>query len=255
MIPKIHFPLWILLTFFVIMGCASRGDIVQFKEDMVYLRGQVERLRDENNEIKEQLRSLSQSDATELDNVQRLRADLLSQIDALNQKSLFIDSKLEDVLNRVMMLTDEVEQQSARRFARDSLQTEGKEESVSGSSKELYDSAILDLRQGNHPLALQGFQELLRQYPESAYALSAQYLIGEIFYAKGEYDTAFLEFQKAVTEYPNGEKVGAALLKMGYCLLQQNDLEGAQRYLNAVIQQFPDTEEANLARAKLSGIQ
>jgi len=255
MMPKHFFLLLVLLIFLMITGCASRGDIVQFKEDMIYLRGQVERLRSENNEIKEQLRNLSRSDVVELDGLQKVRADLLSQIDGLSQKSLNMDSKLEDILSRITILMDELEQWVVRRAPPDSLQTETETGRLTGSPKELYDSAYLDLKQGNHLLALQVFQELLRQYPESEYANNAQYWVGEIFYAKGEYDTAFVEFQKVVTEYPNGEKVRAALLKMGYCLLQQNDPEGTRRYLNAVIQQFPDTEEADLARMKLSEIQ
>jgi len=45
--------------------------------------------------------------------------------------------------------------------------------------------------------------------------------------------------------------VPAALLKTGYAYLQIEDRPNARKYLNQVIDQYPDTEEATSAKNKL----
>ena len=117
--------------------------------------------------------------------------------------------------------------------------------------KRLYDTAYLDLNRGNYSLSMQGFREFLRQSPESDLGDNAQYWIGECLYAQRQYREAIEEFLEVRERYPRGDKVPAALLKIGYSFLQLEDRASARRYLNLVIEKFPNSDEAGLARAKL----
>lgn len=118
-------------------------------------------------------------------------------------------------------------------------------------AKRLYDQAYKDLTRGNYSLALLGFREYQRRSPASDLADNAQYWIGECYYAQRDYDPAIQEFLKVPTDYPQGDKVPAALLKTGYSFLQLEDRASARRYLNQVVEQFPNSEEAVSARNKL----
>jgi tol-pal system protein YbgF len=118
-------------------------------------------------------------------------------------------------------------------------------------AKRLYDQAYKDLTRGNYSLALLGFREYLRRSPASDLADNAQYWVGECFYAQRDYDPAVQEFLKVQKDYPQGDKVPAALLKTGFSFLQMEDRASARRYLNQVVEQFPNSEEAVSARNKL----
>ncbi len=118
-------------------------------------------------------------------------------------------------------------------------------------AKRLYDQAYKDLTRGNYSLALLGFREYLRRSPASDLADNAQYWTGECYYAQRDYDPAIQEFLKVQKDYPQGDKVPAALLKTGFSFLQMEDRASARRYLNQVVEQFPNSEEAVSARNKL----
>jgi tol-pal system protein YbgF len=118
-------------------------------------------------------------------------------------------------------------------------------------AKRTYDQAYKDLTRGNYSLALLGFRDFLRRSPASDLADNAQYWIGECFYAQRDYNPAIQEFLKVPEAYPRGDKVPAALLKTGFSFLALEDRASARRYLNQVVEQFPNSEEAVSARNKL----
>ena len=87
--------------------------------------------------------------------------------------------------------------------------------------------------------------------PDSDLADNAQYWIGESFYAQRDFDRAIQEFLQAVDGYPGGDKHPAALLKIGYSFLQTGDRDSARSYLKRLVEEFPNSDEAELARNKI----
>lgn len=120
--------------------------------------------------------------------------------------------------------------------------------------RQIYDGAYQDLTRGNHGLALMGFQELLSKFPDSELADNAQYWIGESYYAQKDYRQALEEFAKTPASYPQGDKVPAALLKMGFCQQQIGDANAARNTFEKLLDDYPDSEEARLARARLEDL-
>jgi len=118
-------------------------------------------------------------------------------------------------------------------------------------TKRVYEQAYKDLTRGNYSLAVLGFREFLKRSPSSDLSDNAQYWVGECFYAQRDFNQAAQEFLKVEELYPKGDKVPAALLKTGYSFLQLDDKANARRYLNEVIEKFPNSEEAVSARNKL----
>ena len=120
-----------------------------------------------------------------------------------------------------------------------------------GSPRALYDAAYQDLAQGKHALALMGFQEVLNRFPSSELADNSQYWIGEAYYDQKEYEKALDEFRKVEQQYPTGDKVPASLLKIALTQQQLGKTQDARRTFESLVERFPSTEEARLARSKL----
>jgi tol-pal system protein YbgF len=115
----------------------------------------------------------------------------------------------------------------------------------------LYDTAYEDYVRQNYSLARDGFEEYLRQYPNTDLADNAQYWIGECYFAEGKYAESVEAFKKVITRYPTGNKVPRAMLKAGYALLQLDRRAEADAMFQQVIDSYPLSSEADQAKAKL----
>jgi TolA-binding protein len=136
------------------------------------------------------------------------------------------------------------------------------------SPEAVYQSAYLDFSKGNYPLAVSGFREFVRRYPDSNLADNAQYWIGESYFSlarstasQGQADRvtqaleqAVQEFRKVPLNYPRGDKVPTAIYKEALALLELKQPKVAHARLQYLIDNFPQSEEAPLARERLATV-
>jgi len=91
----------------------------------------------------------------------------------------------------------------------------------------------------------------VRQYPQSSQADSAQYWLGESFYARRDFSHALQTFTQLLTQYPNSNKRAHALLKIGFTYAELQDAAKAQQILEYVRDNYPSTSQARLAVERL----
>ncbi len=121
------------------------------------------------------------------------------------------------------------------------------------SEGELYKLAKQAFDQGNYERARSGFQLLLRKYSHSEHADNSYFWIGETYYREREYEKAILAYQEVVEKYPVGNKVGASLLTQGFSFFNLGHRGDARKILQELIDKYPDSDEARIAREKISG--
>ncbi len=119
------------------------------------------------------------------------------------------------------------------------------------SEEELYNFSKEALDKGDYDAARDGFQKLLKSYPRSKWADSAQFWIGDSYYRQKWYEKAILEYQTVIEKYPKGNKVKSALLKQGLSFLEIGDKANGRLILQELIQKFPNSDEARAAKQKL----
>jgi TolA-binding protein len=134
--------------------------------------------------------------------------------------------------------------------------------------QDLYQAAYIDFSKGSYALAIDGFREFLRRYPDHPQANSAQYWIGECQVALAQQYTnagqterasealhrAVQEFRKVVANYPRGDRVPTALYKEALTLIELKQPAVAQARLQYLVDNFPQAEEAPLARERLAAL-
>ncbi len=137
---------------------------------------------------------------------------------------------------------------------------------ASATAEESYQAAYLDFSRGRYELAMSGFRDFLRRYPDSPLADSAQYGIGESYYSvataatsQGQTDKAtraleqaVQEFRKVIVIYPRGSKVPSALYKEALSLTELKQTALARARLQYLVDHFPQSEEAPLAKERLA---
>lgn len=226
----------------------------------------VRALREQQSEFAARLRAIEELATKQEVLLRAYKAEDQARADELKQQLLAIDSKLGDALNRrsqssapptwsrspepppILSAPGGTSTPADSTSAAPPVQSEHE-------AKRIYDQAFLDQGRGNYTLAILGFREFLRHMPDSDLADNAQYWVGEAFYAQRDFEQAVQEFLKVPDAYPKGDKVPAALLKIGYSFIQIGDKAAARRYLNQVVEEYPNSEEATLAKSKLRSLQ
>lgn len=115
-----------------------------------------------------------------------------------------------------------------------------------------YKKALSTLEAGRAQEALGLFNDFLRAHPGSKLAPNALYWRGECSYSLGRYADAIISFKDVVTRYPKNPKAAAAMLKAGYAYERLGDLDNARLYLDVLVQDYPGSDPARLARARLA---
>ncbi len=102
-------------------------------------------------------------------------------------------------------------------------------------------------------LARAGFERLLSTYPTSEQAPRAQLYIGEAYKAEGNTAAADSVYLLVASKYPRSSAAATGLYRHGKTLWDANKKGDARPYLNRVIREFPNSDEARLAKDLLGG--
>jgi tol-pal system protein YbgF len=125
---------------------------------------------------------------------------------------------------------------------------------VSTGMGDLYRDAYETFHKGNLEGAQRKFEAFLKQYPNTELSNNAQFWIGETYYQKKDFEKAILEYEKAITQYPEGGKIPVVLFKEALAFLELGDKGNATRLLRGVIERYPYSDQAEIAKKKLEAI-
>lgn len=256
-----------------VTGTATQQDLMQLRADVAALQLAVQRTRSETDAATAQADRRGREHAAEADR----------QLTALTRRLESLSSTLASLTGRVDELNTRVEtlNRQLRTGAAPSPSTAPAPGSAPGTAptspglrpttgalqpQDIYQAAYLDFSKGSYALAITGFREFLRRFPEHKLADNAQYWIGEshLSLAHGytdagqadkatqELEEGVREFRKVITNYPRGEKVPTALYKEALALLELKQPSMAEARLQYLIENFPRAEETPLARDRLA---
>lgn len=104
---------------------------------------------------------------------------------------------------------------------------------------------------GDPMLAQELYQEWLKKWPKDPLAASAHYSLGKIYQQQSHHREAISEFGEVASNFKKSEKAPAALLASSesFAALGMGDL--AKKALEAVVQEYPRSQEAKIAKEKL----
>ena len=119
------------------------------------------------------------------------------------------------------------------------------------SSDTLYQNALRDFSTGKYDLARQEFSDYLRNFPTNELASNAQFYLGEIAYAQGNYQDALAQYEIVMSNYPKSFKLAAAMLKKGFAEVELGMKSSGIRDLRELVRRFPGSDESRRAQAKL----
>ncbi|MBI5908479.1 MAG: tol-pal system protein YbgF [Betaproteobacteria bacterium] len=243
----------LLLGLCLVTGAARAGlfDDEEARKDIAALRVQVGANQKAAEERLARIEALVQDRSIELAKlIDELKQDLArmrgqievqsNQIETLDrrQKDLYVD--LDARLRKLEASVQAQEKQAAS--APDPL-AEGK----------AYEAALNQFKLGNYQSSVAAFQNFLATYPNSQQVSSAQYWIGNAYYALRDYKTAIAAQQKVLASWPDSAKAPDALLNVASCQAEMGEAKAARETLQALLKKYPGTQAAEQAKQRLSG--
>ena len=119
------------------------------------------------------------------------------------------------------------------------------------SYQDEYDIAFAHLRAGRFLVSARAFEDFVSKYPNNELTDNAYYWLGESYYVKRQYPQALAAFQTLTNKFPDSDKAPDSWLKIGYSYFEMDDLVKAEVNLKKVIDSYPGTSIARLAKNRL----
>ena len=278
----------LLLAALLLGGCASVQDVtgVATQQDLVQLRTDVtiaqQRAQRALGEAEAALAQAQRRERERDGESERRLAALAERVDALTSSLTTLSGQLDELNSRVDALS---RQPRAAAPAPAAPRPSGTVTAVPAPAappaaggnrpttnalqpQDIYQASYLDFSKGSYALAIAGFREFLRRFPDQALAGAAQYWIGEAHFslARGytnagqsqpateALEQAVQEFRKVLANYPRSDKAPASLYKEALVLLELKQPAVAEQRLQYLVETFPQSEESALARERLAAL-
>ncbi|MEJ2368032.1 MAG: tol-pal system protein YbgF [Acidobacteriota bacterium] len=115
----------------------------------------------------------------------------------------------------------------------------------------LYRKAFNLMENAKYDQAIRAFGFFIQQFPQSDLADNAQYWMGECLYAQKKYADARDTFKAVQDHFPFGNKVPDALYKQALCEGKLGHKQAETRLLKELVDDYPFSHAAALAKAAL----
>lgn len=189
-----------------------RSSNVELQNQLDGLRGEVAKLRGQNEQI-----------ARDLADMQRLQKETAQNVD-----------------------------ERLRRFEPARMSLDGREFSVEPDEKREYEAAMALFRKGEFAAAQTTFVSFLNRRANSGFRPSALFWLGNAQYAIKNYKDAMVSFRTLTAQAPDHVRVPEAVLAIANCQLEMKDTKAARKTLEDLIAMYPKSEAAQAAKDRLA---
>lgn len=243
----------LLLGLCALAGSARAGmfDDDEARRDIAALRVQVGANQKAVEERFARIEAMLQDRAIEvsklIDDLKQELARLRGQIEVQTNQIETLDRRQKDLYvdldTRLRKLETQAKEQEKQAAAAADPANEAK----------AYEAALNQFKLGNYQSSVAAFQNFLAAYPNSAQVSSAQYWIGNAYYALRDYKTAIAAQQKVLASWPDSAKAPDALLNIASCQAELGENKAARDTLQALLKKYPGTQAAEQAKQRLAG--
>ncbi len=246
------------LALIVLGACATTGDIRRLENEIAQVRD-IQTRRDAER-------------ARQVAEVMRIQQQMLDSLGATRQAMRTLRGDVQNDLYGVqqqLVQLGELTGQSQRRLSELRAQLERRGEEIAQaqaagdttaaaapagpSAEQIYETSLGQLRLGSAGTARSGFAELLRAHPTSERVPDALYYIGQSFETENA-DSALAYYDQVVRNHAESPRSASALYHIGLIRERANRNAEARQAYQRVVDSYPNSDEAALARDRLRAL-
>lgn len=188
---------------------------------------------------------------------QRTIMDQANRMDQLQRDNAQLRGQTEDLTNQVTTLQITQKDYYAdldrrlKKFEPQQETIDGVQGVVQPGETDAFNKALQQFRDGNYKSAGAAFADFLKRYPQSPYAPTAHYWLGNAYYAQRDYARSQAELNGVVKNYPTHPRAPEALLSIANNQADQGQKSAERQTLQRVVSQYPDSPAARNAQERL----
>ena len=192
--------------------------------------------------------------------MRRSLLDLNNQLEALRAdlaKLRGTDEQLQrDVADLQKRQKDlgQVVDERLRRLEPVKVSLDGIEFSASPEERKGYDDAVALMRGGDFDKAAAALAAFQRRYPNSGYADSVRYWLGNAHYARRDYKEAIATFRAFVAASPEHPRAAEAMLALANSQAETKDTKAARKTIEDLLKAYPKSEAAQAGKERLASL-
>jgi tol-pal system protein YbgF len=243
-----------------LVGCASKGDVQMVQGEVSLLKAEMAR-RDSTraaqlNQVIQLQQRIMDSLVTTQRTLGQFKGDFSTDLYNIQQQLVQLQELTGQSQQRLTELRTRLEarapQNETTPMPGDTARPQGNEASAA-SADQMYEASLAQLRRGSLGTARLGLREMLRVYPTSERAPDALYFIGQSFAVENP-DSAAAYYGQVIDRYASSPRAASALYNLGLLAERRKDAAKARDAYQRVVQKYPQSDEAALARDRLKAL-
>jgi TolA-binding protein len=242
MIRRFFIPV-IALAAALSVGCSSEDQLHRVEQEVGDLKLEVFKLRQQVEDSNKMAAAEHDAAKGGREQDRRFQADLQETLRQLQDSTRVLNNRLGDMRRTPAPAAGS----AAPAQAPDAAATLSDDERA-------YNATQLDYNRGNYALAAEGLKLFLKNFPQSARRPDALFFLGLSYYNQHQYSQGQAAFERIIQNHAASSQFLPAKLKWGQCLLKQGLKPAAVKAFKDLVDGFPDTPEAHIAKQELSDL-
>jgi tol-pal system protein YbgF len=236
----------VLLAGLITTGCVTKRDIEGVNE-------RLDNIERQNAETQRLVMRMDSVIANSADADRKLRADLSSSVDDLQQQVAKLLENYADLVQRLDALrrSQVVSRPPTSSPGAEPGPETGNASALNAACERSYDSAFILVRKGQYDKAITGFRNFLDSCPNHQAVANAYYWLGECYYSLEKYQDAVTQFDYLLKNYKNSVNGSRAMYKMARAKQELKQKAEAKQLFERLIKDYPSTLEAEQAKDRL----
>ena len=236
----------VLLAGLLSPGCVTKRDIEGVND-------RLDAIERQNAETQRLVARMDSVIANGADADRKLRADLSSSVEDLQQQVAKLLENYADLVQRLDALrrSQVVKLPPTSSPGADEVPATGNASALNAACDRSYDSAFILVRKGLYDKAITGFRNFLDSCPNHQSVANAYYWTGECYYSLEKYQDAVTQFDYLLKNYKSSVNGSRALYKMARSKQELKQKSEAKQLFERLIKDYPRTLEAEQAQDRL----
>lgn len=193
------------------------------------LANQIQALREESARLRGQVETL----AYELESAKKRQQDFYIDLDGRLRKI--------ETTPQISETKPSDDKSAASRATASDSAAEGRD----------YEAALNLFKANKLKESATAFESFTKSYPESMMAPSAQYWLGNAYYALHDCKKSIDAQKFLLNKWPNHAKAPDAMINISTCQQELGDVKAAKATLETVLAKYPDSSAASIAKQRL----
>ena len=235
----------------LLAGLISNGCVT--KRDMEGVNARLDDIERQNAETQRLVARMDSVIASGADADRKLRADLASSVDDLQQQVAKLLENYADLVQRLDALrrSQVIKLPPGSSPGAEAQPEAANSSALSAACDRSYDSAFILVRKGQYDKAITGFKNFLDSCPQHQAVANAYYWMGECYYSLEKYQDAVAQFDFLLKNYKSSVNGSRALYKMARSKQELKQKNEARQLFERLIKDYPRTLEAEQAQDRL----